>query len=30
MPLIDAALAVYNGMSTFEDINVEAYTPFTT
>ena len=29
IPLIDAALAVYNGMSTFEDISVEAYTPFT-
>lgn len=25
MPLLDMALAVYNGMSTFEDINIDAY-----
>lgn len=28
LPLIDTALAVYNGMSTFEDISIDAYTPF--
>lgn len=27
LPLIDLALAVYNGMRTFEDISVEAYKP---
>lgn len=26
MPLIDMALAVYNGMSTFDQVNIEAYT----
>ncbi len=27
MPIIDMALAVYSGMSTFEEISIEAYTP---
>ncbi len=27
MPLLDMALSVYNEMVTFEDINIEAYTP---
>jgi len=27
MPLLDQALAVYQGMSTFEDISIEAYQP---
>lgn len=27
MPLIEMALAVYNGMSTFEETSIEAYTP---
>ena len=29
MPLLDMALAVYDGMATFEDIQVEAYQPLT-
>ncbi|NLL39266.1 MAG: nicotinate-nucleotide--dimethylbenzimidazole phosphoribosyltransferase [Clostridiales bacterium] len=27
MPIIDMALAVYCGMSTFDEVNIEAYTP---
>lgn len=27
MPVIDMALAVYRGMSTFEEVSIEAYTP---
>lgn len=27
MPIIDMALAVYRGMSTFEEVSIEAYTP---
>ncbi len=28
MPLFDMALAVYNSMGTFEDINIDAYEPY--
>ena len=27
MPLLDMSIAVYKGMSTFDDINIDAYTP---
>ena len=26
-PILDMACAVYNGMSTFEDVSIEAYQP---
>ena len=28
MPLLDMALAVYHSMSTFEEINIDAYEPY--
>ena len=28
MPLFDMALAVYNSMGTFGDINIDAYEPY--